>query len=73
VGRPGEDVQHGKETQRPTRSFKPEFKAEVVELCRAGDRMIGQVARNETQATAGGWQKVGSFIVPAAISPLHLD
>jgi mannose-6-phosphate isomerase-like protein (cupin superfamily) len=29
-------------------------KSEVVELCRAGDRSIGQVARNETQATAGG-------------------
>jgi transposase len=24
----------------------PEFKAEVVELCRAGDRSIGQVARD---------------------------
>jgi transposase len=32
--------------QRPRRSFTPEFKAEVVELCRAGDRSIGQVARD---------------------------
>ena len=30
--------------QRSRRSFTPEFKAEVVELCRAGDRSIGQVA-----------------------------
>jgi transposase len=32
--------------QRPRRSFTPEFKAEVVELCRRGDRSIGQVARD---------------------------
>lgn len=35
-----------KRQQRPRRSFTPEFKAEVVELCRAGDRSIGQVARD---------------------------
>jgi transposase len=35
-----------KREQRPRRSFTPEFKAEVVELCRAGDRSIGQVARD---------------------------
>ncbi len=32
--------------KRPRRSFTPEFKAEVDELCRAGDRSIGQVARD---------------------------
>lgn len=31
--------------KRLRRSFTPEFKAEVVELCRTGDRSIGQVAR----------------------------
>ena len=31
---------------RPRRSFTPEFKAEIVERCRAGDRSIGQVARD---------------------------
>jgi transposase len=31
---------------RPRRSFTPEFKAEIVELCRRGDRTIGQVARD---------------------------
>ena len=31
---------------RPRRSFTPEFKAEIVELCRRGDRSIGQVARD---------------------------
>jgi transposase len=35
-----------KREQRPRRSFTPEFRAEVVELCRAGDRSIGQVARD---------------------------
>lgn len=35
-----------KREQRPRRSFTPEFKAEVVELCRRGDRSIGQVARD---------------------------
>ena len=31
---------------RTRRSFTPEFKAEIVELCRRGDRSIGQVSRD---------------------------
>ena len=31
---------------RVRRSFTPEFKAEIVELCQRGDRSIGQVARD---------------------------
>ena len=31
---------------RPRRSFTPEFKAEIVELRRGGDRSIGQVAKD---------------------------
>src|ERR1700691_504053 len=31
---------------RRRRSFTPEFKAEIVERCRAGDRTIGQVSRD---------------------------
>ncbi len=31
---------------RPRRSFTPEFKAEIVERCLAGDRTISQVARD---------------------------
>jgi transposase len=31
---------------RARRSFTPEFKAEIVELCRRGDRSIGQVAKD---------------------------
>ncbi|MEU0483293.1 helix-turn-helix domain-containing protein [Streptosporangium sp. NPDC006013] len=34
----------GKKKPRPRRSFTPEFKAEIVELCRRGDRSIRQVA-----------------------------
>ena len=31
---------------RVRRSFTPEFKAEIVQLCQRGDRSIGQVARD---------------------------
>jgi transposase len=31
---------------RPRRSFTPEFKAEIVELCQRGDRSVGQVPRD---------------------------
>ncbi|MGW4651902.1 transposase [Kitasatospora sp. NPDC004289] len=56
----------GKKKPRPRRSFTPEFKAEIVELCRQGDRSVGQVAKdfdltetavrawvNQAQADAG--------------------
>jgi len=35
-----------KRKQRPRRSFTPEFKADIVDACRRGDRSIGQVARD---------------------------
>ena len=43
--------------KRPRRSFTDEFKAEVVELCRRGDRSIGQVARDLdlTQTAVREW------------------
>jgi transposase len=31
---------------RPRRSYTPEFKAEIVELCQRGDRSVGLVARD---------------------------
>jgi len=31
---------------RKRRSFTPQFKAEIVELCQRGDRSVGQVARD---------------------------
>ncbi|TDC46892.1 transposase, partial [Micromonospora sp. KC207] len=36
----------GKKPRRPRRAFTPEFKAEIVEVCRRGDRTVGQVARD---------------------------
>ncbi|MEV7215405.1 DDE-type integrase/transposase/recombinase [Kitasatospora cineracea] len=36
----------GKKKPRPRRSFTPEFRAEIVELCRRGDRPAGQVAKD---------------------------
>jgi transposase len=36
----------GKNKSRPRRSFTPEFKAGIVELCRRGDRSVGQVAKD---------------------------
>ncbi|MCL7382435.1 IS3 family transposase [Streptomyces sp. 35G-GA-8] len=36
----------GKRKPRPRRSFTPEFRAEIVELCRRGDRSVGQIAKD---------------------------
>jgi transposase len=36
----------GRKKPRPRRSFTPEFKAEIVELCRRGDRSVGQIAKD---------------------------
>ncbi|MFG2395402.1 transposase [Streptomyces lavendulae] len=36
----------GKKKPRPRRSFTPACKAEIVELCRRGDRSVGQVAKD---------------------------
>jgi transposase len=32
--------------RRPRRAFTSEFKAEIVEVCRRGDRSVGQVAKD---------------------------
>ncbi|WP_410469249.1 transposase [Streptomyces europaeiscabiei] len=36
----------GKKKPCPRRSFTPEFKTEIVELCRRGDRSVGQIAKD---------------------------
>jgi transposase len=43
----------------PVRSFTPEFKTEIVELCRRGDRSIGQVAKDFdlTETNVRNWVK----------------
>jgi transposase len=44
---------------RPRRSFTPEFKAEIVDLCQRGDRLVGQVARDFdlTETAVREWVK----------------
>ena len=44
---------------RQRRSFTPEFKAEIVELCQRGDRSAGQVARDFdlTETAVREWVK----------------
>jgi hypothetical protein len=39
---------------RKRRSFTPEFKAEIVELCQRGDRSVGQVAKGLRPGRDGG-------------------
>jgi transposase len=50
------------ERKQPRRhSFTPEFKAEIVERCRTGDRTIGQVARDFdlTETAVRSWVAPG--------------
>jgi transposase len=49
----------GRKKPRPRRSFTPEFKAEIVELCQRGDRSVGQVARDFdlTETAVREWVK----------------
>jgi transposase len=44
---------------RARRSFMPEFKAEIVELCQRGDRSIGEVSRDFdlTETAVREWVK----------------
>src|SRR5690349_47081 len=44
---------------RARRSFTPEFKAEIVELCHRGDRSIGEVSRDFdlTETAVREWVK----------------
>ena len=58
-----------KRKPRPRRSFTPEFKAEIVELCQRGDRTIGQVSRDfDLTETA-----VRSWVQQAEIDAGRLD
>src|ERR1700722_7865114 len=48
-----------RKTRRSRRSFTQEFKADIVERCRAGDRSISQVARDFelTETAVRAWVK----------------
>jgi transposase len=50
----------GKKPRR-RRSFAPEFKAEIVELCQRGDRSVGQIAKDFdlTETAVREWVKQG--------------
>ncbi|MBF9129443.1 transposase [Plantactinospora sp. S1510] len=49
----------GKKPRRPRRAFTPEFKAEIVEVCRRGDHRVGQVAKDFdlTETAVRDWVK----------------
>ena len=49
----------GKKRARPRRSFTPEFKAEIVELCQRGDRTVRQVSQDFdlTETAVRDWVK----------------
>jgi transposase len=49
----------GRRKPRARRSFTPEFKADIVDRCRQGDRTIGQVARDFdlTETAVREWVK----------------
>ncbi len=48
-----------RKTRRARRSFTPEFKAEIVELCERDDRSIAEVARDFdlTETAVRAWVK----------------
>ena len=49
----------GRKKPRQRRSFTPEFKAEIVDLCQRGDRSAGQVAKDFdlTETAVREWVK----------------
>jgi transposase len=49
----------GSKKPRQRRSFTPEFKAEIVDLCQRGDRSVGQVANDFglTETSVREWVK----------------
>ncbi|WP_233600264.1 transposase [Micromonospora sp. M71_S20] len=49
----------GEKRPRPRRSFTPEFKAEIVELCQRGDRTLRQVSQDFdlTETAVREWVK----------------
>ncbi|WP_158578985.1 helix-turn-helix domain-containing protein [Spongiactinospora rosea] len=52
-----------KKKPRPRPSFTREFRAEIVELCRRGDRSISEVARDFdlTETSVRQWARQADF------------
>ncbi|WP_412734366.1 transposase [Krasilnikovia sp. MM14-A1259] len=65
----------GKKRPRPRRSFTPEFKAEIVELCQRGDRTIRQVSQDFdlTETAVRDWVKQADLDTGARTDGLTSD
>jgi hypothetical protein len=66
----GKDVHYGDHGAEDTPSpsvVHPDFKADIVERCRAGDRSIGQVAKDFvlTETAVRAWVKQAEVWTPA--------
>jgi hypothetical protein len=62
----------GKKPRR-LRSFTLEFKAEIVGLCRQGDRSVGQVARDFDLTETAGKERAGRARRGRAWTPIGND
>ncbi|MEV4807872.1 transposase [Nonomuraea sp. NPDC049421] len=64
------DGEHEKKKPRPRRSFTPEFKAEIVELCRRGDRSIREVAQDFdlTETAVRQWVRQAEVDGPGSVT-----
>ncbi|WP_167454856.1 helix-turn-helix domain-containing protein, partial [Micromonospora arborensis] len=62
----------GKKRPRPRRSFTPEFKAEIVELCQRGDRTLRQVSQDFdlTETAVRDWVKQADLDAGTSIDGL---
>ena len=62
--------------RRPRRAFTPEFKAEIVEVCRRGDRSVVQVAKDFdlTETAVRDWvrQAVQQTFAPIPCTNPHM-
>ncbi|MEV4658839.1 transposase [Micromonospora sp. NPDC049301] len=65
----------GKKRPRPRRSFTPEFKAEIVELCQRGDRTLRQVSQDFdlTETAVREWVKQAELDTGARADGLTTD
>ena len=65
----------GKKRSRPRRSFTAEFKAEIVELCRRGERSVGQIAKDFdlTETAVRAWVKQAEIDTGARADGLSSD
>jgi transposase len=65
----------GKKRARPRRSFTPEFKTEIVELCQRGDRTVRQVSQDFdlTETAVRAWAKQSDLDTGARSDGLTSD